>query len=448
MSIGPLTVVPPQQSNNAASIVNSGFERQANAADSSFSTVTGFIGDLKTLAKDSGLFQFDFTDVQLGDLTNAIHAIVYPARPTLQSVDIQFPSAPVEPTLLPVTATALPDPPSSAVPAVPLAGFAWEEAAYSSPLLTGLNEILLALSQGQSTGIPPGVEAQIYQRMRDRNAPGTRAAQRQAARSFSDGGWDRPIGLQAKQEREIARDALARESEDSRSVATNQAELEQKNRQFAIATGAQHEAAKLQYEGLKQQRSLDAVKYRREEILNLFKADLSAREIAVNAYGALAEAVIKQVTLDAKVKQELPLEKYKTQAGVVVSLTQAMASRIQAISSMNESSIKMYSTEIGAEAQRVSAEAEAVKAEAQTLSAKANIAIENLKARIQLIIAEAGFDGDIAKSLAQVGAQLAASIWSSFNLGATVSDSYGASNQSQYNLSGTNTHHTEYNADK
>lgn len=123
-----------------------------------------------------------------------------------------------------------------------------------------------------------------------------------------------------------------------------------------------------------------------------------------------------------KVQQEIPLEAYKVRAAVMQTITQAVAQKITAIASQNESSVKMYTAKIQAEAARVGAEADAVKAETEVLKAQADIAIESLKTKIGKITAQAGFEGDLAKAIAQIAAQLAASAMSAVNLNAGVSD--------------------------
>lgn len=84
------------------------------------------------------------------------------------------------------------------------------------------------------TGLSPAIEAQIWQRGRDRIVVDGLRAEAQALEAFAARGLSQPGGALAGALQEIRRDSLAKNSEFSRDVAIKAAEIELENVRFAV----------------------------------------------------------------------------------------------------------------------------------------------------------------------------------------------------------------------
>lgn len=128
--------------------------------------------------------------------------------------------------------------------------------------------LVRAITQG-GTGLAPAIEAQIWQRGRDRILSDGLRAETQAMEAFAARGLSQPAGALAGALQEIRRDTLAKNSEFSRDVAIKAAEIELENVKFAV-----EQALKLR---------LSAI----QAAVDYIKALMSAPEIAMRYATAL-----------------------------------------------------------------------------------------------------------------------------------------------------------------
>ncbi|MGZ4972505.1 MAG: hypothetical protein ACXWDN_07080 [Limisphaerales bacterium] len=259
---------------------------------------------------------------------------------------------------------------------------------YVSKLLTDVESVLDGLILNlRQTGLNPVIEQQIWDRGRERTLAAAQGAIDNINRQFARAGWQLPQGDQveaiyAAQEQQAEADIT-----ESRNIAVAQADLEQKNLQFAIQQGVALCTALANIHMQLQAQYIEAEKARVETLAELNKLN-------VEVFKELVDADV------AYVQGKLGI--YKTEAEVFSTEVNAEASRVK-------SGVELMSADLAYKAKKVEVDVEIIKANISTLLAKNELLIKTMT------------------SEAQLQAQIAASIGGAVNFGAHISgsSSYG-----------------------
>ena len=223
-------------------------------------------------------------------VATAITDRAFPDKPgyTLPIVPVaRVLSLPAAPSLLTVNfegilPTALASPPN--------VDFVFTEQDYQSMLMDSLNDKLLSLVLNtQQTGLSPAIEQQIWDRGRERTAAVTQGAIDNIDRMFARSGWSIPQGDQARSIYRAQEQQTAEDIAESRSIAIAQADLEQKNFQFALSQALTLETQLLNLHNSTQQRAFDAAKYLIEAAISLYQIQVAYFNGNVTLYTAQAQ---------------------------------------------------------------------------------------------------------------------------------------------------------------
>lgn len=218
----------------------------------------------------------------------ALNAVVIPTSddPTLPDVPTLLGIAvPVAPLLdLPVFAAVAPD-----SPLAPAYIFSFADTAYTSTLLTGLREHLLAWIEGPATGLDPAVEAALWERGRQREEIASRRKIGEVVRTFARSGFTRPPGAMAIEMGLALQDSQNTLVTASREVMIKQADLEQSNRKFAFEQAWKIEEQLVQASSQMAQRALDAAKFAQQVGIDIFREVVQRYSADIRKYGTDAE---------------------------------------------------------------------------------------------------------------------------------------------------------------
>lgn len=262
-----------------------------------------------------------------------------PAPPTLREL-----SLPDDPELIEVSFDmAVPE----QLDDVPDAVFIFSEPDYVSSLLDRINGTLLGYLEGFATGLPPEIEQQIWDRARRRTSIATARLKAQLNRGWSASGWDMPGGDLQNKHYEAEQEAVNNDIAESRAIAIAQAELQQRNIQFALTTATQLEALLLQHHDNVQQRSLEAARYAVQSAVELHGLKVAEFNGNVELYKAVSQVVRDRMANElAKLEQfkaklegqkligelnQQDLSNYREQINAVVALFGLYDSKLRAV---------------------------------------------------------------------------------------------------------------------
>ena len=214
----------------------------------------------------------------------------------------------------------------------PILEFQYTENPYSSQLLDDVTGKLIDYVGGFSTGLSPAVEQQIWDRARARTNETTLRLRDVIERRTSSAGWEQPAGSMAENLLRAEEEAVDKDIEESRSIAIAQADLEQKNFQFAFTSAIQLESKLIDHSDAVSNRALEVSKFTIESALQIYN-------IKVLRYKTEADV-------------------YKIDADVLNTLTQAEIAKLERhrlyldgkrlLGELNEQDIKIYSEQIDA----------------------------------------------------------------------------------------------------
>lgn len=172
----------------------------------------------------------------------------------------------------------------------PDVNFNWAEDQYISALADVLKAKLTDLVQNiRQTGLNPTIEQQIWDRGRERTTAVTRDNIIQIQRNFEQMGWELLQGDEAQRVFEAIENQTKQDISESRSIAIGQADLEQKNFQFAISQSIAYEGQLMNLHNAVQQRAFEAARYAIEALISLFNAKVAYFNANVVLYQAVAQ---------------------------------------------------------------------------------------------------------------------------------------------------------------
>lgn len=269
------------------------------------------------------------------------------------------------PTLPTFESLSIPDAPSVSVPEfsavlpsfsveVPANPFSFNELAYDSNLLTALKGELLDRIQNGGTGLSPTIEQAIWDRARNREDINSTRSENEINVSQAAKGWSRPTGAHLAALDELAQETQNKNADLSREIAIQQAQLEQKNLEFAIQTSLALEDTLLQHNNNIQNRALEVEKFSSSFAIEIYNAQVSQFNVELGVYTAYSQA------FESRVRAELSnVEIFKAQIegeiakGEVnqqyIDLYRAQIDGIKAAVSLYSEEINSINTRIQAE---------------------------------------------------------------------------------------------------
>jgi hypothetical protein len=294
------------------------------------------------------------------------------------------------------------------------AGVSWVEPTYVGQMATTLKATLAVLLAG-GTGIDPTVENAIWERDRARIVRQSNADRAKLATEWERKGFTLPQGVLYAAQAAADMDAAFKIAAASRDTAIKQAELEQKNRQFAVTEGRELESLYVQIFLGVTERSFQIAKYAVEARIAIFNAlvakyntDAAVFGQRITQYRVELEYVQAQILafkelvaaegVKAEVNKSLisafgeKVRAFSSQADAYGSLVKAVVAR----SELQKNQVDVYraqiegvTAQIGAKKQEFDGYSARVGAEAQ----KANLEDANSRAysaRVNAITAAAG----------------------------------------------------------
>ena len=228
-------------------------------------------------------------------------SVSLPSPPTFD--DIIMPASPI------TTVPEFNSPPPSMTINDP-APFHWGEPVYTSDIWTDLlNRVLDGIRNG-GTGLDANVEAEIYQRLLDRQLDENNRLYVEAEEYFSSRGFPLPHGALVGKLTEIQNQISRNNSAASREITINQAELAQKNTQFILELGSKLEGMIRDFFTQGTNRLFEANKVSAENAILLHNALVEKHNAEVNKYeieGRVYESRIKALLTEVEIFKILSL---------------------------------------------------------------------------------------------------------------------------------------------
>lgn len=325
--------------------------------------------------------------------------MIVPEMPTEPSVETEFEieAAPtpsygelpdlteiVIPEYEPITLEDFTDEVPEFTAAVPNANIQWSEPTYQAQLASAIQTKLAAMLAG-GTGIDPVVEDAIWQRDRERlHAESTKSID-EAHNQWAARGFALPPGALLAQVAAAQKDSSDKVAALSRDVSIKQADLEQKNRQFAIEQGIVFEKLYVDIFLQVTQRSFEIAKETVTASISIFNAQVAAFNVEQQIFSAR-------------------IERYKAKLQYALSQIDAYKARIDAErvkSEVNKNLIDSYDSKVKAYQSQV----EAYRAVVQAATARAELQknkVDIYRAQIEGRVAQIGakkveFDAYVAR---------------------------------------------------
>ena len=210
------------------------------------------------------------------------YTYVLPSVPTL--FDLNIPTA----TAINLPTFDISFPTSNGI-SIPDITFAFNENAYSDALLTDVKNLLITRLQG-STGLPPVVEAALWNRERDREQTAALQAERTLLVERSGVGFSRPTGASLSALTQVVQETQSKLIDLGREIMIKQAELEQENLKNSIQQVIALEDILVRQNNNINQRSFEVAKYTQDVAIEIFKSRITLFSTEVAAYQAYATA--------------------------------------------------------------------------------------------------------------------------------------------------------------
>ena len=269
------------------------------------------------------------------------------------------------PTIPTFESLSIPDAPTVSVPefsavlpsfsvSAPTDQFSFNEVTYDSDLLAALKGELLDRIQNGGTGLSPTIEQAIWDRARNREDVNSVRSENEINIEQAAKGWSRPTGAHLAALDQLAQETQNKNADLSREIAIQQAQLEQKNLEFAIQTSLALESSLIQHDNNVQNRALDSEKFVSSFAIELFNAQVSQFNVELGVYTAYSQA------FESRVRAELTnVEIYKAQIEGEMAkgeVNQQYIDLYRAQLDGIKTSVSLYSEEISAINTRIQAE--------------------------------------------------------------------------------------------
>lgn len=221
-----------------------------------------------------------------------------PTPPSIIDVDDEIPSAPtpsygvveelesfVPPTLPTLTTPEFGAelPTFNVLPPEPV--IQWQEPTYTSDIKDAVAAVIQEMLDG-GTGLPADVEQALWDRARAREDVAAAGAVEAAIEEWAARGFIVPAGLLNKQVQVARETAATKVNGLSRDIAIEQANLEQKNRQFAVTAGLDYERVFTAVFLAVVQRNFEIAKFAVETQLQVYRTQVEAFRVELDVYNA------------------------------------------------------------------------------------------------------------------------------------------------------------------
>lgn len=199
----------------------------------------------------------------------------YGGAPDLDEIVIPVYTAPVLPAFNDVAPNFTELPPSPFIQ--------WQEPEYVSTIKTAVQGVLAEMLAG-GTGLPEDVELAIWERARDRESTAGAASIDSALTEWATRGFDAIQGRLNAQVVAVREETERKINTVSREAAINQADLEQKNRQFAVANAIQFEQVFTAVFLAIVERNFQIAKFAVENQIAIYNLQITAFNVAQQVY--------------------------------------------------------------------------------------------------------------------------------------------------------------------
>lgn len=403
------------------------FDTTQELADESVESARGYMEELDA-----------FLEVLVIPDTDDIEDIVFPeilpidfsSRPSFTASLESFPTfdddLPSAPTLKSVPSSSSLFTPS-VVEVTDPGAMTYTPGAYNSDIRADLFAKILSDIRNGGTGLNPTVEADIYDRGRERQRVENEKLYRETEDRFTATGFGLPSGALSSSLQAANVEISGKSDQLNREITINQADLEQKNIQFSVDQAVKIESILLQayndqenrlfetakaiaqstidiYNSITANQSLKLELYKTEADVFKIKVESALREneVLIQQYDTQIKAFVSQLDLEIK-NAQLQVEAFRTEAMVFEAETKATGMYYEALVQENSLSVQAFS--------------EKIKRQIAIIEANTGgyIALKGLQER--------GFSG-----IMNVNAQLAASAMNAVNVSASQSISSSTAN--------------------
>jgi len=345
----------------------------------------------------------DFTPVTIPTLTVSPPAWSNPDTPTADSItppgdmpmvnQVTLPTVPSIdlPSVPSLDDIIIPSPPTTTLPEFDSelpsmtidypAPFSWGEPAYNSDIWTDLLAKVLDGIQNGGTGLDAAVEAEIYQRLLDRQQDENERMYNNANDYFASRGFTMPPGALSGRLNEINQQISRNNSAASREITINQAELAQKNTQFILDKGTQLEGMIRDFYTSNTNRLFEVNKFTAQNAIDIYNAMVEQHNARVRSYEAEAkvyEARVRASLTEVEIFKG-QVEAAKVTADVQENLVDIYKSQLSAA----ETQMSLFVAEMNGA--KIASEIEMTKLEQFRLETQAYVArLDGEKAKFSL----------------------------------------------------------------
>lgn len=229
---------------------------------------------------------------------------------------------------------------------LPETTFAYVEPVYTSALKSAIAASLLDGVNNGGTGLGATVQADIWNQDIERLSQQKDDDVEEVLNKFSGRGFDMPAGMVAQHVNEVLKNFTNDRSQNSRTIAIEEAKIAKEMTQFFLSTGLSLEQIELNHANNVANRALEAEKAVVAFSIDLFNSKASKFNLELERYRA--KAIETEIMLKI---QELVLSQYLAEIQGVeagVKIDSASIANYNAILSKHDTSIKLYEAEIGA----------------------------------------------------------------------------------------------------
>lgn len=297
--------------------------------------------------------------------TPTLDAVAEPTAPTIIDIDDDLDDPPEKsygaaPDLIEIIIPTLPtlDTPDfdAEVPTfsilAPEPVIQWQEPVYTSDIKDAVGAVIQEMLDG-GTGLPSDVEQALWDRARAREDSAAAGAVETAIEEWAARGFIVPTGLLNKQVQVAREDAARKINGLSRDIAIEQANLEQKNRQFAVTAALDYEKVFTAIFLAVVERNFQIAKFAVETQLQVYRLQVEAFRVELDVFNARI----------AKYKADLEVSLFTLQ------IFRAQVEAEKAKGELNNAKVAAFKAKVDA----YGSEVEAYKALVQAVGVRADV---------------------------------------------------------------------------
>lgn len=275
------------------------------------------------------------------------------------------------------------------------APFVWGEPVYNSDMWADLLAKVLDGVKNGGTGLDPIVEAEIYQRLLDRQVDENDRMYIEADTYFAARGFTLPSGALSGRLNEINQQISRNNSAASREITVNQAELAQKNTHFILEMGHKLEGTIRSFFTDGTNRLFEANKILAANAIEVYNSLVARYNLDIQRYEAEAkiyETRVRAVLTEVEIYKS-QVEGARVTADVQKTLVEVYRVQLQAV----ESQMNLYVSEM--QGAKISADLETLKLEQYKVETQAYIArLDGEKAKFSLYEIQVKAEGEKART--------------------------------------------------